>query len=311
MKTLTLYATLALTLVACGSGGTTPAPPAKSVNDITLTTRQLSVPLAGFEAGHYTMRSVLVGNSIYFANHSNTPKNQFFVRYDLASSTFSAPLAKSANVCGCGYDSKLVSDGTNIFYIANDATKYTVSTNTWSDLSYPASAKDNAGEAGVVYRNGSILFVGGRNASTLFKAYSIAQDKWFTGPNYLYATNESELAAYKDKLFVLGGKGATTKVSSFNFSTENWTALKDAPFKIKTSSSDTYSAVLGDYLYLLQDKSIYIYDFNNDVWASNPIPVTSLGGSYNNLFSNGSKLYIAGKNSSNVPQVYEITVGVK
>jgi hypothetical protein len=297
----------AMMIIACGGGGT-PTPTPKTVNDITLTATQLNVPISTYDIGNYSSQAVMVGNNLYFANYSNTAKPQFFVRYNITSNTFSSDLAKSTNVCGCGYMSKLVSDGTNIFYIANDATKYTATTNVWSNLNYPITAKDNAGEAGVVYYNGNIYFLGGRTASTLFKYYSVAQDSWFSSPNYLYPTNQSEMTVYKDKIYVLGGTGAEKKVSYFSITTNTWTALKDAPIAINTSYSNVYSTVLGDDLFLLQGTKVYIYDFVNDLWATNPIDIGSLGGVIG-VFSNGIKLYIASKNTSNIPQVYELVVG--
>ncbi|WP_425146244.1 hypothetical protein [Deinococcus sp.] len=301
---------LLLGLVACGGGTITPPAALKTVNDIVLTTKQLSVPLTTYEAGVYPVQSVMVGNSIYFGNDSNSGKPQFFVRYDVASNTFSSPLAVSSNVCGCGYSSKLVSDGVNAFYVANDATKYTASVNAWTKIAYPSTAQNNNGEAGVTYYNGNIYFVGGRTASNLFKYYNISQDKWFTAPNYLYATTSSEMAVYKDRIYVLGGQGAASKMAYFSTSASTWTALKDVPAPVSSSYGNVYSAVLGDDLYLLQSGSVYIYDLVNDVWATSPVSVGSLP-DYSNLFSDGQKLYVAGQNSSKIPAVYEITVSVK
>ncbi|GAB2605136.1 Kelch repeat-containing protein [Spirosoma areae] len=307
---LVLFCLCLLALASCKkSEDATPAAPEKTVNDVVLTARQLNMPLSTFDTGPYPLQSVLVGNSIYFGNYSNTAKTQFFVRYDLGSNNFSSALAKSSNVCGCGYSSKLVSDGTNIFFIANDATKYTASANAWSTLTYPTTAKDNNGEAGVGYYSGNIYFVGGRTPTTLFKYYTISQDKWFTSPNYLYSTNRSQLANYKDKLYVLGGEGAKRKVSYFSTATNTWTALQDAPIDISSSYESTFAAVLGDYLFLLQNQSIYVYDLVKDVWAKEPIKQDNVP-SYGNLFSNGQKLYIAGKNTSNIPAITELTMSM-
>lgn len=309
----TLYPLLFLIFAAgCKKNDDTSAVPAKTVNDIVLTPRQLSVPLSTYDAGPYPIQSVLVGNGIYFGNWSNTAKAQFFVRYDLSSNSFSSALAKSSNVCGCGYSSHLVSDGTNIFYIANDATKYTASTNAWTNLTYPATAKDNAGEAGVVYYNGNIYFVGGRTPSTLFKYYSISQDKWFTAPNYLYSTTSSEMAVYKDRIYVLGGQGAKQKMAYFSSTSNTWTSLKDVPVEVSSNYGNVFSAVLGDYLYLLQNQSVYVYDFSADSWATSPIKLdAAVVPSSANLFSNGLKLYLTGKNVSNIPVVTELAVSTK
>lgn len=282
----------------------------KTPDDVVLEVKSLNVPISAFDIGNYGFQSVMVGNNIYYASYSNTAKPQFFVRYNVSSNTFSSALAKSSNVCACGYMSRLVTDGTNIYYIANDATKYVASSNTWQALTYPSTAKDNAGEAGAAYYNGNIYFIGGRTPTTLFKYYSISQDKWFTVPNYLYPTNRSEVVVYKDKLYVIGGEGVKRKVSVFSTITNTWTALKDTAFDINTSYEGTYAAVLNDYIFLLQGKSIYVYDIGKDVWRTTPIAVNDAP-SYSNLFSNGQKLYIAGKNASNIPVAYELTMSMK
>lgn len=312
MKYILVCVTL-ITLFGCkkDDAGTPTPTPSKTVDDVTLTARSLNVPLSAYDIGPYPVQSVMVGNSVYYGNWSNTAKPQFFVRYDVAGNAFSSPLAKSANVCGCGYSSRLVSDGTNIFYIANDATKYTASSNTWQTLaSYSATAKDNNGEAGVGYYGGNIYFVGGRTASTLFKYYSISQDKWFTLPNYLYPTNRSQVLAHKDQLYVLGGAGANRKVSVFSTSANTWTVLKDAPFDINTSYDSVYAATLNDHIFLIQGQSIYVYDIAKDTWGATPIELTSAP-AYGNLFANGQKLYLVGKNTSNIPIAYELTMSYK
>lgn len=286
------------------------ATPDAGVNAIILTPKQLSLPIGSYDAGNYGIYSVLVGNSIYLGSASNSGKPQFFVRYTISSNSFSSALALSSNVCACGYSSHLVGDGTNIFYVANDATKYTASANSWATITYPTMARDNNGEAGVGYANGNIYFVGGRTASNLFKYYNISQDKWFTAPNYLYATNRNQLANYKDRLYVLGGDGALRKMAYFSTTSNTWTALKDTPFDVNSSYDSSFTAVLGDYLYLLQGDSIYIYDLANDVWATNPTKIDGLT-STGNMFSNGQKLYIAGKSTSNIPFIYEIAVSTK
>lgn len=298
-------------LLSCKKEDAATTPTAqKTADDVVLTSKSLDVPLSNYDIGNYSFQSIMVGNSIYYASYSNTAKPQFFTRYDIASNTFSAALAKSSNVCGCGYSSRLITDGTNVFYIANDATKYVASSNTWSPISYPATAKDNAGEAGVGYYGGNIYFVGGRTPSTLFKYYSISQDKWFTLPNYLYPTNRSQVVAHKDKLYVLGGSGAARKVSSFSTGTNTWTALADAPFDINSSYESSYSVTLNDYIFLLQSQLVHVYDIAKDSWSTTPIKMTDLP-SQANLFTNGQKLYVAGKNHSNIPVAYELVMSYK
>jgi hypothetical protein len=308
-------------LSACGGGGGSDAgstgggtTTTRTVDDVVLTPSQLSLPLSTFDAGNYDIDSVLVGNSIYFGNFSNTAKPQFFVRYSIPNNTFSAALSVTSDLCGCGYTSKLVNDGTNIFYIANNATKYTASTNTWSGLFYPSTASDNNGEAGVTYYNGNIYFLGGRTPSNLFKYYNIATDSWFTVPNYLYATSWSELVAFKDRIYAIGGYAASNqrlnKMAYFSTKDSTWTAVQDPPFNVFVSAEKEYAAVLGDYIFLLQNGSIYVYDPATDEWGSMPTRINGLPDSAT-LMSDGQNLYIAGKNASNIPAVFKVAVSFK
>lgn len=312
MKTTYLFSLIICSffIFSCsGSDEETPEPE-KTVNDIQLTLQQRNMPLSSFDIGNYPVLSILVGNSIYFASYSNTAKPQFFTRFNLSNNTFSNALPNSNNVCGCGYSSKLVTDGTNIFYIANDATKFTASSNTWTMINYPASAKDNNGEAGVGYLNGNIYFIGGRTESSLFKYFNISQNQWFTAPNYLYSTSTSNVVAYKDRLYVLGGRNIDRKMSYYSTTTNNWTALDDLEFDINSYYSFHTVAVLGDNLYILQSDNVYIFDLVKNQWATNPITLTGLP-SYSNLFSDGQKLYITGKNVSNIPVVFDLLVSME
>ncbi|OIN55982.1 hypothetical protein [Arsenicibacter rosenii] len=310
MKAIVLCV-LAVIIFSCKkSGDEAGVTAAKKPDDVVLTLKSLNVPISTFDIGNYSFQSVMVGNDIYYASYSNTAKTQFLVRYNVNSNSFSSALAKSANVCACGYMNRLLSDGTNVYYIANDATKYVASSNTWQTLTYPSTAKDNAGEAGSVYYNGNLYFVGGRTASTMFKYYNISQDKWFTVPNYLYPTSRSELAVYKDRIYVLGGDGAKRKFAWFSVGSNSWTALPDTPFDVSASYEGVYSAVLNNYLFLLQSKNVYVYDLVNDVWAAAPITLSEAP-AYANLFSNGQKLYLSGKNSANIPVAYELTMSFK
>uniref|UniRef100_UPI002869D7FC hypothetical protein n=1 Tax=Deinococcus sp. TaxID=47478 RepID=UPI002869D7FC len=92
--------------------------------------------------------------------------------------------------------------------------------------------------------------------------------------------------------------------------TSTWVPLQDTPFTVSSSYDSSYTAVLGDDLYILQNDSIYIYDLVKDVWATTPAKITGLP-AYANLFSDGQNLYIAGKNTSNIPAVFKVAVSLK
>jgi hypothetical protein len=96
----------------------------------------------------------------------------------------------------------------------------------------------------------------------------------------------------------------------FSTTSTTWTGVNDVPFEVSSNYGNVLSAVLGDNLFLLQGQSVYIYDLINDVWATNPIDLSGLP-SNGNLFSNGQKLYVSGKNASNIPLVTELVVSTK
>lgn len=293
---------LALTLVACPKTDV----PSSKVDQVSMTTVQLGLPATSYISGTYGLDSVMVGNNIYFANRSNSGRTQFFVRYSPSSNTFSGPLAVSTEFCGCGYSNKLVSDGTNIFYIGNKAVKYEVSSDTWKGLTYPFSVQ--TGEPGTVYHEGNIYLLGNRGESTVFKHYNIASDSWITDPNYLYATDSSEMAVYKDRIYAFGGIGIPTKVSYYSLTTKTWVALKDAPSNIISGWNYVRTATLGDYIYHLQgDGKIMVYDPNFDTWSSKPLEITGNPTSSLNLHTNGLKLYVTTDSPMGYPQVFEIT----
>ena len=282
----------------------TPAP--KTVDSITLKVQRVTTPVASKNPGNYTVWFSMVGNRIYYANPSNTANAQFMLEYNIASNTF-ADKAINTEVCACGYTSKLIADGTNMFYIANSAVKYTAASNAWSVLSYPATAKDNNGQTGVVYYNGKIYFLGGSTASVKFKYYDIAANSWFNLADGLFATSSSELVAVNDKIYALAGESSFTKFSSYTHSA-GWTALSNLPFQLHVNYYFHYTASFGNrYIFALAGKDIYIYDATTDKWAINPIH-TGINDTNLNLFSDNINLYIAAKTASNDFALYKIDV---
>jgi hypothetical protein len=282
----------------------TPAP--RTVDSIGLKVQRVTTPAAPISPGPYVVWFAMVGNRIYYANPSNTPNTQFMLEYNIASNTFSYKTVNTA-VCACGYTSKLISDGTNIFYMGNNAVKYTASSNTWSAIGYPATAKDNNGNTGVVYSTGRIFFLGGNIASTKFKYYDIAANSWFNLADDLFATSSSQLVAINDKIYALGGESTKSGFSSYS-PAAGWTTLTNLPFPI---SSDDYAHLTttfaSRYIIVLSGKKLYIYDTTTDKWSTNPIN-TGINDYNQNLFSDNINLYIAAKTASNDFALYKIDV---
>jgi hypothetical protein len=286
-----------------------------SVEDITATVQKVSTPVAPKQ--HYSGYSSwswfsLVGDNIFYSCASNlgTGNPQFMLRYNLSANSFST-VTPDKEICACGYTNKMVTDGTNIFYIANDAVKYTVSGNAWSKLSYPSTAKDNNGETGQVYYNNKIYVLGGRNASTRFKYYDIAANTWYNAADYGTSVSTSQMAVVNNKIYALGYNDANKKsFSSYDAAANSWNKLTDLPFDISSSYKDHFvSSYQNRFLLVLQGKKLYIYDAVKAAWktAALDIPIADISTAAN-LFSSGTKIYVAGVSGARDFVLYTISL---
>lgn len=315
MKKYFQQATLAIPLLlffsACkkdAKNETTPPPPVavNTIDSVKLQMQKVTTPVAPKSPGNYSVWFTMAGNKIYYANPSNTALTQFMLAYDLSSNTFS-DRKTDPNVCACGYSSQITSDGQNLFYIANDATKYNSSTDTWSAISYPSTAKDNNGEAGVLYYNSKVYFLGGRTASTKFKYYDITSNNWYNVADYLYSTTSSQLVAADNKIFALGGESTKTKFSYFT-AEGDWHALPDLPFQMTEDwGSKLVTSFQNRFILALVSDKIYIYDAAGNKWKADPITV-AINDGYLNIFSDNINVYIVGKSSSNDFSLNKITL---
>ncbi len=295
-------------ITGCKKDKTSNASSHKTVDSIMLTTQRVTTPTAPKNPGNYSVWFTMAGNNIYYANPSNTGLTQFFLQYNISANSFTEK-ATNTEVCACGYMSKIVSDGTNLFYISNAAVKYAVSSNSWSTLNYPTLARDNNGEAGVIYYNGKIYYLGGRTASTKFKYYDIASNNWFNLADALYATSAADVVAVQDKIFALGGENSRQKFSSFSMSTGIWTVLPDLPVKANNNYSN-FSVVsfANKYIVALASGNLYVYDIAANKWAAKPVASGISNVSNLNIFSDNVNIYIAGKTSGNDFALFKITV---
>ncbi|MDR2206183.1 MAG: Ig-like domain-containing protein [Flavobacteriaceae bacterium] len=280
-----------------------------TVNLITLDIQKVSTPIAPKNPGNYDVWFVMAGSKIYYTNPSNTGIPQFMLAYDVTSNTFTDRVP-NAELVGAGYVSKMVTDGGSLFYIANDAVKYSISGNSWTTLNYPPTAKDNNGETGVVVSSGNVYFLGGRTASTKFKYYDPSANSWFNAPDYPYAVETNDMVSTGGRIYALGGDASRKKFSYFNVTNSAWKTLPDLPFTATNHYNEhSVAYFLTGYIFALASNKIYIYDVNKEVWKDEPINV-NIPGVYPNLFAYGSNtLYIASKTDpGNDFQLHKITV---
>jgi hypothetical protein len=317
MKKHVRQASLAISLVvffsACKKDAKheTPPPPPPvaaviTIDSVQLQMQKVTTPVAPKNPGNYSVWFAMAGNKIYYANPSNTALSQFMLAYDISSNTFSDKKI-DPNVCACGYMSQVVSDGQNLYYIANDATKYSPSTDTWAAINYPVTARDNNGEAGVLYYNSKIYFLGGRTATPRFKYYDISSNNWYNVADYLYSTSSSQLVVADNKIFALGGQDIETKFSCFT-EEGNWKSLPDLPFEMPGYySSKLVASFQNRFILALVSNKIYVYDAVKSKWKSEPIELT-VNDNNLNIFSDNINVYIAGKSSANDFSLQKITL---
>jgi hypothetical protein len=208
-----------------------------AVNKITFDIEKVNTPVAPRNPGGTEPWFALAGNKIYYTNPSNSATiEQFMLAYNIGSNTFSS-LTPHNEVCACGFESKLVTDGNNLFYIANEAWKYSIAGNTWSELNYPSDFKSNNGETGVAYNAGKIYFLGGRTANGKFKYYDIAANDWFYPATY-YPVEENDMTAVNNRIYTLGGNYPdNNKFAYFDLASNSWKTLPDLPFRATNSSN--------------------------------------------------------------------------
>ena len=278
------------------------------VNSLKLTISKINTPIAPHNPGNYTVWFEMHNGAVYVGSPSNTGVvAQYFDKYDIASNTFTT-LPVHEEVCACGFMSSLVSDrGSNIYYISNEAVKYSSDNNTWSEMPFPATAHDNHGETGAIYFDNKIFYIGGRDASNKVKYFDLPTQTWFNAPDFPYSTNRCDGVGIGNKLYVFGGENGKKKFSVYDKGTNSWTSMTDMPFETNFSYSTHYVAAVGKYIFIQQNNSINVYDTQADKWATTPIPNTANVNNVNLLSWNG-KLYIAGKNNSNDFQLYQATI---
>ncbi len=310
-KNILILSVLLITFIGCSKDDDDIYIAPKTVNDITLTFNEVDTPLTPEDPGNHSVWFSMVGDKIYYMNPSNTAFPQFALEYNITSNSFSTKTTDAA-ICACGFSSKIISNGTDLFHIANEAVKYSPASDSWTDLNYPDEFRNNNGEAGVAYLNGKIYFFGGRTASTTFKYYEIATDSWSEAPEGPYLNQESELIAVGNTLYSLGGRNAADRKNFSSYSeTNGWTVLPDLPFDLEGYASEHQTAVYGNrYIFAITRNDIRIYDTIERIWKTDSINIPAYDIRYENIFINGNTLFMAGKTTSNEFALIEINIAL-
>jgi len=310
-KNILILSVMLIALVSCSKDDDDIYIAPKTVNDINLTFNEIDTPPTPEDPGNYSVWFAMIGDKIYYMNPSNTPLSQFALEYNITSNSFSTKTTDAA-ICACGYSSKIITDGTDLFHIANEAMKYSPASDSWTDLNYPVEFEDNNGEAAVAYLNGKIYFFGGRTASTTFKYYEIATDSWHAAPDGPYVNTESELIAVNNTLYSLGGRSVDDQKNFSSYSeTNGWSVLPNLPFDLSGYSTEHQTAVYDNrYIFAMTRNDIHIYDTIERIWKTDPINIPAFDIRYENIFINGNTLFMAGKTTSNEFTLIEINIAL-
>jgi len=284
--------------------------PVKTVDSIKITSQQKTLPVAPKNPGDYNVWLLYSNSRIYCISPSNTPHPQFMYYYSVLDNTYKL-ITPSDDVASAGFMSKLIrASDVEFYYIASKALKYNTVADSWSEISYPSSVRDNNGETGVIYYGGKIYFLGGRIPSQKFKSYNIVTGSWFNEPDFLHNTRMAVMVAISNdnKLYVIGGGSSNRDFSVFDIVSNSWKALPNLSFDVATSASNYLATTYASrYILLLQQKSIYIYDTKTEKWKKDPIELNIVGGNLN-IFTSGIKVYITGKNPSNDLLLHELII---
>lgn len=324
-KILTAIAILAITATACKKDKNTPvpapatnnnnqpkpadSPAAKTVNDIKLEITKVNTPVAPHNPGGYSFYTIMLNGALYMGNPSNTGKTQYFDKYDITTNTFTT-VDTTKNLCACGYGSKMVTDGgNNIYYIANDATKFSADDNDWTWFAFPTNAKDNHGESGPIYQDKKIFYIGGRTPSRKVKYIDLQTKTWYNAPDFPYATNMVDGVSVDGKIYAMGGTNGKTKFSMYDPAANAWQVLPDLPFETNFWYDRHYVTAVGQNIYVLLDDKIQVYDTKASKWSVNPVTTAfDFDRSYMSIYSWNGKLYIASKSNSGDFQLYQAVI---
>jgi hypothetical protein len=318
MKQLSIIILFCITFLSCKKEKSLEENP---LDKITIQLRSEVVPVppktySGVFSNYFKMTNI--GTDIYIAPpyQNSQPLQNYFIKYNLNSKSYST-LNYDPSICACGYTSKLVNNGTNIFYIANEAKKYNISTNTWSSINYPVAAQNNNGEAGVLSYSNKIYFLGGRTFTNKLKYYDILNDQWYNLANAPYYGELSNMAAIDNKIYALGGYDGikhTKTLSVFDINNNSWDTLPPIINLIPyTNSSRTNMVSLNERFLVVIDGeefeplSLSIFDTYTNQWRNNPIDL-NLDYLYPTLLNIEGKIYVASNSNSGELFLTEIVI---
>ncbi|HEX3028944.1 MAG TPA: stalk domain-containing protein [Clostridia bacterium] len=123
---------------------------------------------------------------------------------------------------------------------------------------------------GVAVYNGKIYVSGGYSGDEKkMEVYDPSTNSWSYKSSMLTGRFKHNLAVLNNKLYAFGGYGYEKKIEVYDFSSDTWTSLPDAPYNIAGLGAVTYKGKI--YMMANYDgESLVCYDPGKKVWSRLP-----------------------------------------
>jgi hypothetical protein len=291
--------------------------PTDTAKEITFKVKDISLPLQGRPlTSFYWVSKDKTSDVFYIHNNSGDASASLhgMYKYAAASNTFT-DVAHSPKLNSAGYISGLVASANYLYYCANDFTRYSITTNTWEDLSplYPSTAKANNGEAGVVELASKLYFVGGRSpASQRLKYYDINSQKWLNGADYPLSANNGPAIATDGTRYLYTRSDVPNDFYQYDTQNNTWAKLANCPANIRKANQLNLMCYLSNKTLVLlgDDKKIHVYDIALNKWTTTDIalPINDTVYCHVEAGTSKNKFYVFYLKSSSQLGVLEYTL---
>lgn len=181
------------------------------------------------------------------------------------------------------------SGGTARFTSINNVQEYDIASNAWTNKANAPFSQ----VSGCCTFGGLIYVVTGANytaaAATIVRtlwSYDPWQDKWASLTNHPNTNGvyENSPIAYGGSIWALTGRDGSSGIAlttnfRYDILSKTWTQLASSP--AEAASTDYYISLLNNKAYLLQcventSKEVWIYNFHTDLWNKDPLALTTI-----------------------------------
>lgn len=246
-----------------------------------------TVSTTGAPASYAKGNGLTIGNTIYVTANAMTT----FYLYNPVADTWSVgPNLPTTCTNAC----PMATDGTDIFYYNqgtyNTFYKYTIATNTWTQLSMTSGPTSSSFSAQLAYVSGKVYLEPGVAAncaqpdSNIF-VYDVSGDSWSTLANVPLYTKLAGcgggISAYNNILYFPSANAAGSDIrtlSSYTPATTTWTTLASRS-GVNTTAPGSYPLAYSGHVFFPKEYdglTFYDYNISTDTWTTGAdLPATT------------------------------------